>query len=561
MLTTGLFATPSLRTQPSYSSAHAHAHSHHADGARKRNLSVLDEGAATSTESEDDAGHVERRTKRKTGKACVYCRRSHMVCEGGRPCERCIKRDIAHLCRDVTPPAHSHPKKETEKDSSSKRAAAIAVSDVPAPAAAQPAYTNGSGLTSSWPLLPDSSTQGLLDGLDGVNGLNSIAGQSRDTANTDFGTLGVSVNGEFGALSDFLKSLQPLTLPADLVQGLTQIMTAPTPPVQPDQRPPFEQATLPPDAGPVVDKGKARANLPQLTNMSPIDQYLLAAADQPDGSRASRLSQVIRAKYEAGLLKPYDYIRGYERMNRWMDSGRASPKTDTDPDLDPATSVGSGTVGDRRRLPPSGSSISPDSRRRILAALAGFRLKFRQIARTLTDVDLMFVEEAIERLMLQYDRALASIHTPSCVWRRTGEIQKGNQEFAKLTGIPAPMFRNGQLCVYELMDEASAVRYWEGYGKVAFDKGQSHVWTHCTLKIPLSLTRHHSGHPGLTPAVEPTNPQGTVPELSLGLAAVGMATEPQQEQGYRTIRTCFSVTIRRDKYHVPVAILGQWIPY
>jgi hypothetical protein len=33
------------------------------------------------------------------------------------------------------------------------------------------------------------------------------------------------------------------------------------------------------------------------------------------------------------------------------------------------------------------------------------------------------------------------------------------------------MFRNGQLCVYELMDEDSAVRYWEGYGKIAFDAG------------------------------------------------------------------------------------------
>jgi hypothetical protein len=56
---------------------------------------------------------------------------------------------------------------------------------------------------------------------------------------------------------------------------------------------------------------------------------------------------------------------------------------------------------------PSGSSISPESRRRILAALNGFRPKFRQIARTLTDVDLVFVEEAMERWMLEYDRAFA----------------------------------------------------------------------------------------------------------------------------------------------------------
>lgn len=51
----------------------------------------------------DASGSKRKRTKRSSGKACVYCRRSHMVCEGGRPCERCVKREIAHLCRDVSP--------------------------------------------------------------------------------------------------------------------------------------------------------------------------------------------------------------------------------------------------------------------------------------------------------------------------------------------------------------------------------------------------------------------------------------------------------------------------
>lgn len=68
---------------------------------------------------------------------------------------------------------------------------------------------------------------------------------------------------------------------------------------------------------------------------------------------------------------------------------------------------------------PSGSSISPESRRRILAALNGFRPKFRQIARTLTDVDLVFVEEAMERWMLEYDRAFACMsgYHPSSLYK------------------------------------------------------------------------------------------------------------------------------------------------
>lgn len=92
-------------------------------------------------------------------------------------------------------------------------------------------------------------------------------------------------------------------------------------------------------------------------------------------------------------------------------SGSSDPETDA--------SYGSRriwlTLGPAATPNPSGSSISPDSRRRILAALNGFRPKFRQIAQTLTDVDLVFVEEAMERWMLEYDRAFActSILLPS----------------------------------------------------------------------------------------------------------------------------------------------------
>ncbi|KAF5618857.1 uncharacterized protein FTJAE_12124 [Fusarium tjaetaba] len=32
--------------------------------------------------------------------ACIYCRRSQMACDLERPCTRCIKRNIGHLCHD-----------------------------------------------------------------------------------------------------------------------------------------------------------------------------------------------------------------------------------------------------------------------------------------------------------------------------------------------------------------------------------------------------------------------------------------------------------------------------
>lgn len=53
--------------------------------------------------------------------------------------------------------------------------------------------------------------------------------------------------------------------------------------------------------------------------LSSSEKYFLAAADQASGTRDERLAKVIKAKYEAGLLKPYDYSRGYAKMYKWLE--------------------------------------------------------------------------------------------------------------------------------------------------------------------------------------------------------------------------------------------------
>ncbi|KDN47964.1 hypothetical protein K437DRAFT_293986 [Tilletiaria anomala UBC 951] len=39
-------------------------------------------------------------SRKKVKRACVFCQRSHMPCEVARPCARCTKRGIAHMCKD-----------------------------------------------------------------------------------------------------------------------------------------------------------------------------------------------------------------------------------------------------------------------------------------------------------------------------------------------------------------------------------------------------------------------------------------------------------------------------
>jgi hypothetical protein len=44
--------------------------------------------------------------------------------------------------------------------------------------------------------------------------------------------------------------------------------------------------------------------------------------------------------------------------------------------------------------------MSPSSRQRILNVMGTFRPAFRHVAQSLTDIDLILVEEAFERLLL-----------------------------------------------------------------------------------------------------------------------------------------------------------------
>jgi len=72
-----------------------------------------------------------------------------------------------------------------------------------------------------------------------------------------------------------------------------------------------------PSAAPPVKEETVPVVLPSATK---TEKFLMIAADQEPGSRNERLNRVIRSKYEAGLLKPYNYVKGYARLQRWMDS-------------------------------------------------------------------------------------------------------------------------------------------------------------------------------------------------------------------------------------------------
>lgn len=137
-------------------------------------------------------------------------------------------------------------------------------------------------------------------------------------------------------------------------------------------------------------------------------EYYLQAAD-PSGNDTpeERMQRLLKAKYNAGLLKPFNYIKGYQRLSAYLDR-----------------------------------TISTASKQKILRMLNQFRPKFREKAQALTDMELVIVEMWFEKQLLEYDRVFASMAVPACLWRRTGEVFRGNKEMAELIGVPVERLRD-----------------------------------------------------------------------------------------------------------------------
>ena len=168
------------------------------------------------------------------------------------------------------------------------------------------------------------------------------------------------------------------------------------------------QTQLPPPAQSQTAQGDSIPQLSAPANDKARETYYMTAAD-PSGSDPpeERMNKLLKAKYDAGLLKPFNYVKGYARLNQYMEK-----------------------------------NMQQASRQKILRQLDKFRPKFRERMQSLTDIELILVEMWFERSLMEYDRVFASMAIPACCWRRTGEIFRGNNEMAQLIDVPIESLRD-----------------------------------------------------------------------------------------------------------------------
>ncbi|MCJ1367051.1 hypothetical protein MMC16_006183 [Acarospora aff. strigata] len=268
------------------------------------------------------------------------------------------------------------------------------------------------------------------------------------------------VTNEYNLLNDFLSNSlmdDGAMYPADEVQGLysdpalINSVAANWTSVNGQILPSQQQNQTIPQAQPSNVQGNT---ISRPASAVPIDKaremYYMTAAD-PAGTDTpeERMNKLLKAKYDAGMLKPFNYVKGYARLNQYMEQ-----------------------------------HMQPASRQKILRQLDKFRPKFRERMQTLTDIELVLVEMWFERSLMEYDRVFASMAIPACCWRRTGEIFRGNKEMAELIHVPIEKLRDGKLAIHEIIVEDQLVSYWEKFGAIAFDSSQKAMLTSCTLKNP-----------------------------------------------------------------------------
>ncbi|KAF7714052.1 Fungal Zn(2)-Cys(6) binuclear cluster domain-containing protein [Penicillium ucsense] len=457
---------------------------------------------ATKSESAGAGNHASPKKRRKVNHACVYCRRSHMTCDSERPCTRCIKRNIGHLCHDE--PREPTKRRDTdhsaadEEGSSNNELTSVqsmrASVDLSDPAKPQSLSDSTIGIAPSSVQPPNiiSSSQSLetqqqlMAYNEWLGGQNQF--QDMHPLHPSYMFNAPEVTNEYNLLGDFLSNslLDDGTLFQDqTIQGLyadptlmgsanqTGVLNSLSAPTQPPQ------ATQSQD----VQGESVLRSTTTVGNDKARETYYMTAAD-PSGSDPpeERMNKLLKAKYDAGLLKPFNYVKGYAKLNQYMEK-----------------------------------NMHQASRQKILRQLDKFRPKFRERMQSLTDVELILVEMWFERSLMEYDRVFASMAIPACCWRRTGEIFRGNNEMAQLIDVPIESLRDGKLAIHEFFVEDQLVSYWEKFGAIAFDNTQKAMLTSCTLKSP-------------------GNPTG------------------------EGIPCCFSFTIRRDNHNIPSLIVGNFLP-
>ncbi|ORZ02141.1 hypothetical protein BCR43DRAFT_448835 [Syncephalastrum racemosum] len=453
-----------------------------------------------STTNADDFSAKPRR--KKATRACSHCQKAHLTCDDSRPCQRCIKRGLENTCTDGT---RKRAKYLQDDDFEQQQARQQQQQQPPPPAPApqqhpqvlppqQPAavlspVTTGPSLASFQPAdFSAFNDQQLMN-------VGSNYGFGSESANLEYGVLSnmLQLNGflEHNPHVSFLQQSQPQ-------QQQQQPHRAPT------HASPFGSAT-----------GNSSNGLfsPMEENVSSMVMHGISSPSAASPSAASPGSQVGEPFYQQPQTTPVEQplVKTTAKFINKRRKGFGNTPQETYTSIKQPFNYAEGYHYLFQHLR---QRMSREDLMRITRALALFRPSFISAMIHLTEEDLIYMEKCVQRTLLEYEKLISFSGTPTAVWRRTGEIVVVGKEFSLLTQWSKEVLLGKKTFIYELMDNGSAVEYWEKYSEHAFSDTESSVYISVILMSPT----------------------------------------------YRPVPCSFCFTIKRDIFDLPSVVVGNFLP-
>ncbi|KAI9470657.1 MAG: hypothetical protein EXX96DRAFT_365248 [Benjaminiella poitrasii] len=351
--------------------------------------------------------------KRKdTIRSCTHCQKALLTCDGGRPCQGCIKRDLSTTCFDAT--------RKKSKMNSEATVVNPNTNDLYSPSTNAPFTPADQPIDFGF----GSETTGLEYGILG-NMLTDLSMMTNESKSSDNSFQALSALFPFNNSAVQQQQFRPIKQTSSLIS------------------PPQQQIyTSPPTLPMPVNKRNSTSS----TNTSSSTSTKLTSSNS--SRRKGNNGNTPEAVYNS-VKKPFNYAEGFHYLIRYVTEKM-----------------------DRKDL------------MRISRALSMFRPSFLSLIMNLTEEDLVFMEKCFQRTLLEYEKLISFSGTPTVVWRRTGEVCLVGKEFSLLTQWTRDMLLNKKTYIYELMENQSAVEYWEKFSTHAFDNTDRACNYSCILRTP-----------------------------------------------------------------------------
>ncbi|AGO13125.1 AaceriAFL031Wp [[Ashbya] aceris (nom. inval.)] len=449
--------------------------------------------------------------RKKTNVACINCSRSHVTCESQRPCTRCVKKGLELSCVNA-------PRKRR------KYLADVPEDQLPIPLKPVDADAGVPGL---------SERDGAADGSGSKGPEHQFQDQGKIVHKPKF--LSNAANLEYSTLSDIIHQDTLLNkIPVSLLYNGTD---SPTPPSELSgthstshggdgtgarlSERPMQNVLNSMSSSRFVLRGLLGPQTESILN-SNVDLFKVhfplvpqAVADGTlDFKRHSHGSMTAKKmKYDKSInqyyLSPACALPEVPNLNKHLCNGTVSfslesrapdehqvlYRSDWPHSLRYGTPMEIYTLISEPFCHTSGfhsllKYLHSRFRRHDLVemcrSIAEFRPIFIASAVDLTEEDMIFMEQSYQRTLLEYDRFITQIGTPTCVWRRNGQISYLNDEFCLLTGWTREELLSKMTFIVELLDDKSVREYFKTFSKVAYKdfKGFEQMET-CVLLSPI----------------------------------------------------------------------------